>query len=645
MDERLLRDIRDACPSGLWARGVKLSRDGKVRLTSRDEREAVLRVSAGKREPEVVLYLRDRDWECDCDGRFDACEHVAAAALTLQAAAKQGDELEVDTSARPGEVTYRFERGPGVLKLRRTVSTAGGEAVELERSIAAIRAGLARGPEVTGDRLDLEVDKLLGPNARPVVTAVLAPKLLVALAGAPRVLVDGESVSVSADPIGPIARLSKDRGDLVLRIDADPAIDEVVAPGIARCGDVLRPISGAAVCGEGLERLPLVRRFGQSEIGELAGEVLPAIEREIDVAIDANVELPGIETALEPRLDLGLSRRPGGELVILPTVVYGRPPVARIDRDKLVSLRGPVPRRDKRAERELLDRLRSELNLVCGRQLSLRGGEAAALLERIRGSSFSTDSDVAAVPLVARLDGTQLSFATRDGGDRATAADVMGAWSADSSVVPLIDGGFGLIPSEWIDEHQHLIAALLRSGDDGAIDPAAVGAIAALADSLDAPLPPALDKLRPLIEGFEGLPERTPPADLTAELRDYQRRGFDWLEFCREAGLGAILADDMGLGKTLQVLCALRPGRRSLVVSPRSARPASSSSSTTGPTRSSPTPTAAPRPSSSPSPWAPPAAWPSSRRARTPGSSSTSTTSQMSTSPRSPLAGRRRAPR
>lgn len=49
----------------------------------------------------------------------------------------------------------------------------------------------------------------------------------------------------------------------------------------------------------------------------------------------------------------------------------------------------------------------------------------------------------------------------------------------------------------------------------------------------------------------------TIPATLQAELRDYQREGFDWL--CRLAhwGVGACLADDMGLGKTVQTLALL----------------------------------------------------------------------------------------
>jgi superfamily II DNA or RNA helicase len=53
---------------------------------------------------------------------------------------------------------------------------------------------------------------------------------------------------------------------------------------------------------------------------------------------------------------------------------------------------------------------------------------------------------------------------------------------------------------------------------------------------------------------FEELPA---PADFRGTLRPYQVRGFSWLGFLRQYGLGACLADDMGLGKTIQALALL----------------------------------------------------------------------------------------
>jgi superfamily II DNA or RNA helicase len=63
------------------------------------------------------------------------------------------------------------------------------------------------------------------------------------------------------------------------------------------------------------------------------------------------------------------------------------------------------------------------------------------------------------------------------------------------------------------------------------------------------------------------------PSTLQAELRDYQREGFDWLSRLAAWGVGACLADDMGLGKTLQAIALVlaRAGEGpSLVVAPTS---------------------------------------------------------------------------
>ena len=58
--------------------------------------------------------------------------------------------------------------------------------------------------------------------------------------------------------------------------------------------------------------------------------------------------------------------------------------------------------------------------------------------------------------------------------------------------------------------------------------------------------------------------EATPlPSGLRAELRDYQKSGYDWFAFLYRHRFGACLADDMGLGKTVQaisLLLALKEG-------------------------------------------------------------------------------------
>jgi superfamily II DNA or RNA helicase len=60
--------------------------------------------------------------------------------------------------------------------------------------------------------------------------------------------------------------------------------------------------------------------------------------------------------------------------------------------------------------------------------------------------------------------------------------------------------------------------------------------------------------LRERVRDFKGVPSAELPKSLQAELRPYQKDGFDFLAHLVQVKLGGILADDMGLGKTLQTL-------------------------------------------------------------------------------------------
>ncbi len=77
------------------------------------------------------------------------------------------------------------------------------------------------------------------------------------------------------------------------------------------------------------------------------------------------------------------------------------------------------------------------------------------------------------------------------------------------------------------------------------------------------------------IEKIRSIQEFKPrlPSTLRAELRDYQREGYDWLSRLAQWGVGGCLADDMGLGKTLQSLAIILKRAAqgpSLVVAPTS---------------------------------------------------------------------------
>lgn len=75
--------------------------------------------------------------------------------------------------------------------------------------------------------------------------------------------------------------------------------------------------------------------------------------------------------------------------------------------------------------------------------------------------------------------------------------------------------------------------------------------------------------LRDLLTGLRDLQHLSllaTPGGLHGELRPYQVRGYSWLAFLRQFGLGACLADDMGTGKTIQTIALLLHEREQLGV-------------------------------------------------------------------------------
>ncbi|MEA2784959.1 MAG: hypothetical protein QOF71_1063, partial [Candidatus Eremiobacteraeota bacterium] len=64
-------------------------------------------------------------------------------------------------------------------------------------------------------------------------------------------------------------------------------------------------------------------------------------------------------------------------------------------------------------------------------------------------------------------------------------------------------------------------------------------------------LPEEVEKIRERLRNFSGIDEVQPPDVLEHVLRDYQRRGLDFLSYLSSFRFGGILADDMGVGKSV----------------------------------------------------------------------------------------------
>jgi len=604
---KLLASLRRSCKPGLWSSGVNLVRAGAVAVESRNDEEIVLRVRTPGRAvaPTVVLYPGENEWDCDCPGRVRPCEHLAAAAIALG----QGEAATAgDADAKPlpkaeetwARIVYRFSQISGGLQLRRFVLRADGSETPLQGTLSALLSRPDEARNLQVEQHDLQADRILEYGSHGTMPPQKMDALVRTLVGARLVFLDGREVAMSEEELLPSAFV-EDRGDeVVVTIHRDPRITSVPSAGLVLAGDALTRHGEIELCGAWLQHLPIIQRYAPGQLAELATRVLPELSRRMAVDVRSK-RLPKIVRGLAPRLVLDMTQL-GSSLAVLPKLVYGNPPCVRIDDGRMVHLSGPVPVRDEPAERRLVEKLRSDLDLMPGRRSTFEGADTARFVDKVKrwhgdlagdgarllGARVHLEPNMRVRDLPASGNGVpQAGFdftftvvgeteaeqrALGPGPHSVDAATVIRAWEDGLGLVPLVGGGFAPLPQAWLDQHGGVLARLLAArAADGRLANHALLALGSLCDDLDQPPPAGLDRLAPLAESFERLPEATLPADLRATLRPYQKVAVNWLAFLRSVGLGGILADDMGLGKTIEAMCLFE--KKCLVVAPTSVLP------------------------------------------------------------------------
>lgn len=133
--------------------------------------------------------------------------------------------------------------------------------------------------------------------------------------------------------------------------------------------------------------------------------------------------------------------------------------------------------------------------------------------------------------------------------------DIRRAILNNDQFVKLGDGTMGILPEEWLEKYAAMFRAAKVKQNSLQLSQFQHVAIEEFYKEIDNY--EVLENLRQKIEklkAFREIKQVPVPTNVKAELRDYQREGFNWLRFLHEFGWGGCLADDMGLGKTLQAL-------------------------------------------------------------------------------------------
>ncbi|HEX4421637.1 MAG TPA: helicase, partial [Kofleriaceae bacterium] len=363
--------VRAEATERTWSQGVALARDGRVigRAKRGDELELEVRVPGRPTPFEVQLNPKHDEWECTCTSREPVCSHVVAAILAAVQADSSGEPLPIGNIARPlAQLRYLLSPSPGgVIVDRQLVRKSGNELLTepLTASLMSLVAAGKAGGIATIDA-DLLADQLLTARVGPVNGERL-DRLLGVLADARDVQWMGEPVTTNPEPVKPRVVVEDSPGGVRVRIEADPSVREVVTVGVVRTRDrVLRPIGDVDLSGPRLDKLPQVWDVPRSAFPDLIGTMLPQLAQRIEIDVRAK-SLPTVGVKEQPRMAFDVEQD-GDRLRVLPSLVYGDPPRARVDGQVLVHIEGSLPIRNHDEERKLTHRLRDELNLVPGRR-------------------------------------------------------------------------------------------------------------------------------------------------------------------------------------------------------------------------------------------------------------------------------------
>lgn len=433
------------------------------------------------------------------------------------------------------------------------------------------------------------------------------PALLNALALCAEVWVEDRPVKVRTEPLRPILVAEDHPKGLVVRLTPSPQLLEQLrgAPPLALVqGEPaeLRPIGPASLPRQELELYERGRLFSGPNISDFFTHVLPRLQSHIQVELRTRQKPEASEVRPYARLVLTPGRT-AGSLEVMAQVVYGAPAKAVVVGEKLHLLQGTrgLPHRHPGIEKTLSAQL-LRLGLEPSRSRTLAGEEllhfvkevyprfpgmvenphlaqrvklhSVALQARWECNSTTGELELAFTlpPEENSLRGlAQLRDPHVEQRSALSAAALLEAYRQGSSLVPLLDGGFARLPTDWFERFGDVLEALLETDPKGP-EAARAPLMARLME--DAAAAPDAEKLKQALLSRHRVEPVAVPEGLQASLRRYQLEGYRWLLHLEQQGLGAILADDMGLGKTLQTLAViLRDGAEAgptLVVAPTS---------------------------------------------------------------------------
>ena len=437
--EDLFSIIHEECNKAVWSRGVSLSRKDSVTADSYNSEEAVLRVfdRATSSSALVNLLFEEEDWTSECSCKADPCHHVVAALIALKQSIETGKELPKSKTSS-GKIVYHLDEKVEGLYFSRKIMTEG--------TLKDLNGSVRYSTGFTPTDADKKIDDILGSLTEGVFPEKVMLKIFKELSQV-EVFLNSKLIEINKKALSLQAVIRDEASGINIKGRLHPEIITIYKNGCALSKLGLHPAPTPNLTQGEMKLLKLGRFFAASELTNFVSGILPSIEEKIEV-IRESKNLPE-KVSARPKVDIMLEKQ--GELLkVTPTIIYGSPVAARLIHGELHIIDGKVPTRCEDDERKLIDRVYRQLGLDFEKSSYYRGERAVDFVKNLNKWHAGTlsGSGLKAFslhpPLQADLkikdDGFNISFDSSDFTEKkkAKSTDVLSAWQAGESLVPLI---------------------------------------------------------------------------------------------------------------------------------------------------------------------------------------------------------------
>ena len=147
------------------------------------------------------------------------------------------------------------------------------------------------------------------------------------------------------------------------------------------------------------------------------------------------------------------------------------------------------------------------------------------------------------------------------GKEKVNVNELLEAIFKNKRFIELSDGKRAVIPKDWVKSMKSY-GGFFDLEDETKLSKYHVGILDTLISISDKnTMDSTVKKVVESFRNFDKIEEVKVSPNVKANLREYQKAGYNWMSFLQKTGFNGVLADDMGLGKTLQTLTLLQKAK------------------------------------------------------------------------------------